>query len=238
MKLHDLKFKWKVYSPRKIKLEAQLRKKLFIYWLSKDSNQPSGSFSANLSCAASIQTPSVLERLIDEGKSLLIIRVNLRRGRVVPPNTTIVNNTIPNVVDRITAPCLPWTLRARAKAIAPRRPVNHMINCDWEFIFTFRNLFTTQAKGKIFTALPTKHKIYRQLRNDFSGLSLLLSALPISWWVGIIWNHGNSFSWNCDGSLHTFQSEPDHTNYGTTVFQNAFIYCGDTSLFLSGACCF
>lgn len=113
----------------------------------------------------------VLLREISFSRRLLLLlfcffsaRRNFNKGIVDPPKIKVVNRTIMSVVVIIT--CLVSSLkfkwRDKAYDIAPRRPLNHIINIIFLVILCSRNLFTSRASGKIFAARPIKHKIKDQ----------------------------------------------------------------------------
>lgn len=96
---------------------------------------------------------------------------NFNRGIVEPPNIKVVNNTIMSVVVIIT-----WrvsSLKSKwsdsAYDIAPRRPLNHIINIIFLVIWCSRKRLTSKANGKMLAALPIRHKIKDQTTNAGSN---------------------------------------------------------------------
>lgn len=88
---------------------------------------------------------------------------NFSKGIVEPPNTKVVNKTIMSVVVTMTyLVSLKSKWRDRAYEIAPRSPLNHIMNIIFFVILCSRNLFTRKARGKMLAALPIRHNIKDQ----------------------------------------------------------------------------
>mmetsp|Transcript_33686 Transcript_33686/g.86354 ORF Transcript_33686/g.86354 Transcript_33686/m.86354 type:complete len:107 (-) Transcript_33686:1426-1746(-) len=76
--------------------------------------------------------------------------------------------TMENVVVTRSAFSSPVSEIARAKAIAPLRPLNHNIILNGFVIFFFRRLFKQYDKGKTFAALPAKMEAVATTKNPTS----------------------------------------------------------------------
>ena len=60
-------------------------------------------------------------------------------------------------------------------------PLNHMINCVFLEILTSLNWFTSEDNGYMFTALPSKHKIYKKERKKSANIYIfkkIINKLP------------------------------------------------------------
>ena len=118
--------------------------------------------------------------------TVLFCPLTFRSGNVDPPKIRIVKRTIMRVevtnirkfilwflniqtswlkknsaMRLVFSTCLSvfWTIKCVCKSQSGvYSPLNHIIHCDFRFIFTFRNRFVKADKGKIFAALPSRQR--------------------------------------------------------------------------------
>lgn len=80
----------------------------------------------------------------------------------------------------------------KAKAIAPRRPANHITTCMFSGITCFRPKLAKYDRGKMLHARPIRQNNITNRKNDMFIRAYRPVNSPIPWWIKFMGCHDNS----------------------------------------------